>query len=701
MKTTIVMAIHQLRQAVRILLLSSAVALGCGRQSDPHLPTKKGESTTQTQPNGATIETTRLSDLPTHFRSLRTTEDGAHFICIAGNKGAECAVIDGQSGSRFDQVAPEKAVDGNHLFGAEPLLSEDGEHTAYVARKGRKWQVVIDGHPSAEYDQIGITPPAGVVAVKGWFGSTTYEPVKEDPWRGVGLYHSARGKRIAYVARQGDKWVVVVDGRPGREFDEIYHVVFSRDGSRFGYAARSGEHRITVIDGELGPEYDAFADLSHPVFWNDPMFSPDGKHVAYRAMKGRKMLVVADGKPGQAYDAIGQYDVHYSPSGNHLAYQAYVGNTGSMDVSCLMVIDEKPGPLYKSVTRPSFTADDSRVAYWACTQGNKEVVVTNNEPSPEYDKVFLQNDLGLVTPDGKHVVYGAVKGSVFCLVKDGRVDGEYQAPRMEKGYDPAFFGRNSYQPIFSPDGQHMAMEGGSGNQWFIIRDGIAGPLRTDKPEVSPFFSQDLQHDAYATRRENKKWVVVVDGTPGPEFEDLGRFGWPGGVVTEHQPDSFTLFYPLRPIFSPNSSRVGYVAKRANQWLVVVDGHPGPAFDHIGAGPAGPHEIAPLFSPDSKRVVYTAMTGKRWCVVVDGRQEPAFDQVDVASLVFSRDSRHLAYQSKNGGKSIVVVDGQPGASYDQIAKFGREFDSEGVFQYVGVVGGTMYHVRVVPGLGVKP
>ena len=57
---------------------------------------------------------------------------------------------------------------------------------AYVAEKGGKRFIVLDGQPGTEYDVVGT-------------------PV-----------FSPDGKRLAYAARKGEKWFVVVDRSAGR-----------------------------------------------------------------------------------------------------------------------------------------------------------------------------------------------------------------------------------------------------------------------------------------------------------------------------------------------------------------------------------------------------------------------------------------------------------------------------------------------------
>jgi roadblock/LC7 domain-containing protein len=66
--------------------------------------------------------------------------------------------------------------------------------------------------------------------------------------------------------------LVVVDGQPGPEYDEVWCPVFSQDGKRVAYASKKDAKWLVVVDGQPGPDYDWIIDME---------FSPDGKSVAY------------------------------------------------------------------------------------------------------------------------------------------------------------------------------------------------------------------------------------------------------------------------------------------------------------------------------------------------------------------------------------------------------------------------------------
>lgn len=50
---------------------------------------------------------------------------------------------------------------------------------------------------------------------------------------------------------------MVVDGKAGTEYDDIPSPpIFSPDGKRVAYAAKNGEKWLVVVDGHAGEEYD-------------------------------------------------------------------------------------------------------------------------------------------------------------------------------------------------------------------------------------------------------------------------------------------------------------------------------------------------------------------------------------------------------------------------------------------------------------
>ena len=104
---------------------------------------------------------------------------------------------------------------------------------------------------------------------------------------------------LIYATRKGEKFLVVLDGEPGPEYDEILTCtpLFSPDGKRFAYGARKGAKWRMVVDGQPGPEYDGLAEAHRA-------FSPDSKRFAYAAQTGEKWRLVVEAQPGPECDSI-------------------------------------------------------------------------------------------------------------------------------------------------------------------------------------------------------------------------------------------------------------------------------------------------------------------------------------------------------------------------------------------------------------
>lgn len=120
--------------------------------------------------------------------------------------------------------------------------------------------MVVDGQPGAEYD---------------WASDVTFSP---------------DGKRFAYVASigqtyPGTKWLAVVDGRPSEEYVAfVIEPTFSPDSKHVAYEAKKGEKYLIVLDGQPGTEY-------NEIFGFSLTFRPDGV-LEYLAAKDHSLYRV-------------------------------------------------------------------------------------------------------------------------------------------------------------------------------------------------------------------------------------------------------------------------------------------------------------------------------------------------------------------------------------------------------------------------
>src|SRR6184192_3401470 len=143
---------------------------------------------------------------------------------------------------------------------------------------------------SNDYNHLAVLTQKGdkyIVAVDG-------VPGKEYEWIvGRSLTYSADSKHLAYVVQQSDTMFAVIDGKEGKPYREIAssNVLFAPSGSRYAYYARpkAGGKWIVVIDGVESKEFEQVGNLS---------FSPDGKRVAFGVEQSGKQFFVLDNTVG-------------------------------------------------------------------------------------------------------------------------------------------------------------------------------------------------------------------------------------------------------------------------------------------------------------------------------------------------------------------------------------------------------------------
>jgi Tol biopolymer transport system component len=148
----------------------------------------------------------------------------------------------------------------------DAIFSRDGRHFAFTARRDRRWHVVRDATEGAAY--FDARDP--VISGDGAHLAYVAQKAENDPHKLVVLDDleqqpfddaselclSDTGGRAAYHARRGDRHFVVVAGgavvgagaQRGKEFDEIRHGAISPDGNHVAYWARDGTHWLLVVD---------------------------------------------------------------------------------------------------------------------------------------------------------------------------------------------------------------------------------------------------------------------------------------------------------------------------------------------------------------------------------------------------------------------------------------------------------------------
>jgi roadblock/LC7 domain-containing protein len=426
--------------------------------------------------------------------------------------------------------------------------------------------------------------------------------------------HRAKGGRLACTTRVGPRWCLVLDGQRGPEYDAIAEpsMTFSPDGERLAYEARRGGQWFVVVGGEEGPRHDYGGDTTI-------IFSRDGRRVAYAAKKGEKRFMVVDRQEGAGYDQV-QHPI-FSADGRRLAFEA------KKDEKWFMVVDREEGPGYDRVEHATFSPDGQRVAYEA-KKGQKWSMVVDGEEGPGYDQAAKAT----FSPDGRRVAYVGNTGERWFVVADGEEG---------RGYDSV------HSLTFSPDGRRVGYCATIRERWIEVLDGE--PVVATRETRMEIVDGKLVEDAdfvfplglASTELTGSKKCVVLDGKRrGPEYDDIA----PGGLH-----------------YTPDGKRVAYVARKGEDWMMVVDGKEGRAYDHFGP---------PTFSPNGRRVAYLAVEyGERpGPGEIDVHEVEDFQQYDwVVSGLEGRLHYGREELRSPGEYWVVVVDGQEGPRYEHIWK----------------------------------
>jgi WD40 repeat protein/serine/threonine protein kinase len=247
--------------------------------------------------------------------SLLFSPDGSRCSFSAIDRAKAFRVTDGNGGRAFDET------------GTDFVFSPDGKRTAYAAKDGGNWFLVVDGEVQRQIE--GIVPHTLTfspdskrlayavakadhtcyIVVDGKAGPV-YDSIGAGPpprfrfWQGpIGVVFSPDSRRLAYLAAQGGKKFLVVDGRPEEiGIDLLWAepsgdgaIYFSSDSSRFAYGGVRAKRFFFVVDGNLSREYDNLRHFE---------FSQDGTHFAFAAAKGNRFVITVDGVERAEYGAV-------------------------------------------------------------------------------------------------------------------------------------------------------------------------------------------------------------------------------------------------------------------------------------------------------------------------------------------------------------------------------------------------------------
>jgi hypothetical protein len=233
----------------------------------------------------------------------RTVVEPAASSPLVSADGARVAAVssdaNGQRAITFAADRPERVERGPTRDGIYHLnFGPDGATLAYVADRGDRFSVVLDGkeEPLPAGDELITVPvvrPGGGAAIAGVISNG-----------GVVLreFLAPRG------AREGP-------------YQHVEGPVYAPDGRGHACAVEKDQANLVVVNGHEGPPFDKVVT---------PAFTPDGRFVVYRARKdGKRFVVVADARgstvrQGAPFEQV--FPVRFTADGKAIAYGAKDGH---------------------------------------------------------------------------------------------------------------------------------------------------------------------------------------------------------------------------------------------------------------------------------------------------------------------------------------------------------------------------------------
>ncbi len=498
---------------------------------------------------------------------------------------------------------------------------------------------------------------------------------------------SPRGQHLAAVMLRGSRTVVVHDNVDEPKFEDVVtvansnaRVIFSEDGEHWAYLAKDGDQYVVMADGKPvargGPW---LAPGSQPTVAKLG-FTPGSKHVWFTTHKQPSVRdefqLFIDGKPGPiSHDAI---EPLFSPDGERHTY-LLATNPLQGERSQTLIIDGKPAGYLAG--NMQWTADSKSLITSRTVPGvgAMEVLVDGR---PVMRAAGVQVQVPPVGPGFMTVVtmpFVNSRRTVFLTVGTQKVPGSDCAGSA--GWDVV---------MFTPDAKHWAARCQDGpTSYFVMADGKKGQTYNHVGAMA--FTGDGRV-VYQATMNNKQFVVTgaeessaytmlwAESAVNREKLRGGAAGFmPAAIAGTHvgyfgqtaaqmgRTRTFVLDGKARDVEqpgelepSPDGSRWAIITGGQFQG-VIVDGTP-----HTGIvltadnRTNGWHRV--VFSPDSKHIAYGARiddgTYDRG-IAIDGQYLKIGGMQDADLVAFSPDAKHLAWVGYSAGASTlgVYLDGE--------------------------------------------
>lgn len=543
--------------------------------------------------------------------------------------------------------------------------------------------------------------------------------------RGVAFAISPKGQHLAAAVLRGSRTVVVYDGVDGPRLDEILptsegqNVVFSTDGSHYGYVGRQGDEYVVMVDGKELARGGPWMVPGLPFRTMDAFdFAPEGKHFWYRTHStmpraGQVWQLHVDAQPPEPPATNSDLFPVFTPDGEHHAeFMNVVPPSGP--ASQVLFVDGKPAPyrggapqwttdglhLFTSVQVPRLNAIDllldgrpflraANVQLQMAPVGSAVAAVVGIQ-SPTGPQSFLAignkkvagsdctQILGVFfSSDGRHFALTCESTPTdYWVMVDGKKGQQYQ---------------HVSRVAFTADGRAVYQSSMNGKTFVVVGDQESDAYQGIVPYATSKADQ-------AEQSARPVPAVVVGNHVGYIALPAQSMGNNKLVVVDGKSIAAPAASDLR--FSPDGSHYAYVTNSG----VVEDGTPIKGMGFSGALAMDYHKLA--FSPDGKHLAFPAFPApdnSKHGMGIDGKYF-ATDGMMPYGATFTPDGKHLFWMARSldAAREFIYLDGEKLLEVGQSAGLENDTDawssvgSDGALTFIGQDGDSMKRFRITPG-----
>ncbi|MDP0499317.1 MAG: thioredoxin-like domain-containing protein [Verrucomicrobiota bacterium JB022] len=520
---------------------------------------------------------------------------------------------------------------------------EPSGRVSAVVRQGSRMAVSIDGEVGPRFDRF--------LGAKGqpMIGRSQFPAVEGQDKLDHPVLFSPDGKRHAYIALQGEEYVVVVDGKEvhrgaysiGTIGSSPVTIQFSPQGKHYWFIAShepKGKDRgyYLFMDGKLVPERLLTRDATAMRFSED-----DSR---YALLVGRGNLIVN----GKATD-YSAYPHSFLPNGKLVS----VNDSGTL-LDGKVLHPQLRQPVVSSTGRVAGVVSDG---VWL---DGKILPGTDGAETVQF------------SPDGKRVVVHGRASSAMWQWLDGKRSPNYQSFKAFEQVD----GRPVYAR-FTADSSRCISLAFQGGLLFPLVNGEEsdGYEFVDHVTTAPVGGRF----GYKVTKRTRASAIVIDDREisAPEWR-TGNANTIPSVIGE----SFT--------FSPDGKRTAFSIGSMKQSAHFIDGKAvdlegEPALAWTDNTFTSTDRRGVIFSPDSKHTAYVTGDFKTYHVRVDGQPIWSSERGVRSHPMFTPDSQHLLWfhreraEGRKGSDEVVYSNGQRIFAMDL-----QRPPNDRILKYVGAV-----------------